>query len=344
MKAVRIHGPNDVKVEEIADPEVGPEDVLIKVKAVGICGTDQELADGSMFYITEGLCQLPMTPGHEWSGEVIALGSNVTEFEIGDRVTGECSVGCRSCSDCLAGNYHQCQFRTETGVLNRDGGFAEMIAFPKYFLHKCNDMAFDEATFVEPTGIALAATKLCGVCPNDYVAVMGPGPIGLFAVQTAKAYGAKKVILFGTKEERLAVGRQLGADDTINIKTDDIVEKVKEITNGHMIDVVIEAAGTPMVWEDISAIIAPMGRIGMTGLFGGKSVPVNMDQVVINNIKIFGSLGAPNLWKEVISLFERAMIDAKPLITHRLPLDDFIEGTKISKERRDGAIKVVIEP
>ena len=100
----------------------------------------------------------------------------------GDKVTGECSVGCRSCSYCLRGWYNQCPNRTETGVLNRDGGFAEYISFPKYFLHKCNNMAYDEAAFIEPTGIALYPTKLAKVCPDDYVAVMGPGPIGLFAV------------------------------------------------------------------------------------------------------------------------------------------------------------------
>ena len=134
MKAIRIHGPKDVRFEEVPIPKVGPDDLLIRVKAAGLCGTDLELYDGTMFYITSGITKLPLIPGHEWSGEVVELGANVSEFSIGDKVTGECSVGCRSCPYCIRGWYNQCPFRTETGLLNRDGGFAEYISFSRYFL------------------------------------------------------------------------------------------------------------------------------------------------------------------------------------------------------------------
>ena len=344
MKAIRIHGPKDVRFEEVDMPKVEHDDVLIRVRAAGICGTDLELCDGTMFYITSGMTKLPIIPGHEWSGEVIEVGSNVKEFAIGDKVTGECSVGCRSCSYCIHGWYNQCQFRTETGILNRDGGFAEYIAFPKYFLHECNGMEYDEAAFIEPTGIALYPTKLTKVSPEDYVAIMGPGPIGLFAVQTAKAYGARKVILIGTNEARLAIGRQVGADITINIKTENLLEKIKESTEGHMVDVIIEAVGKPNVWDNIALIIAPRARIGMTGLFGGKKCNVNFDPLVVNNITIYGSLGGPSLWDEAIDLHERGLVTTRPLITHHLPLKDFEKGIKIMHNRIDNAIKVVVEP
>ena len=344
MKAIRIHGPNDVRYEDVPDPKVGPDDVLIRVKACGVCGTDIELCDGTMFYLTSGMAKLPLVPGHEWAGEVVEVGSNVDEFAAGDRVTGECSVSCRSCSYCLRGVYQLCPNRTETGVMNRDGAFAEYIAFPKYFLHKCNKMEFEDAAFIEPTGVSLSATKLAEVCPNDYVAVMGPGPIGLFAVQTAKAYGARKVILFGSRESRLAVGRQVGADLTINVNDEDMVEQVREATDGHMIDVVLEAAGQPSVWNHMMSIVAPLARIGMTGLFAGKLCQVDFDPVVVNNITLKGSLGGANMWPEAISLHERGLITAKPLITHRLPLSDFLRGTRIARERIDDAIKVIIEP
>ena len=344
MKAIRIHGPEDVRFEEVPIPEVGPEDVLIQVRAAGLCGTDLELYDGTMFYITSGMTKLPIIPGHEWSGEVVELGSNVNEFSVGDKVTGECSVGCRSCLYCIRGWYNQCQSRTETGLLNRDGGFAEYISFPKYFLHKCNAMKYDEAAFIEPTGVALYPTKLTNVCPEDYVAVMGPGPIGLFAVQTAKAYGARKVILSGTNDARLSVGKQVGADVTINIKKENLVEKVKEVTNNHMIDVVIEAVGKPSVWDDIASIIAPRARIGMTGLFAGKKCAVNFDPLVINNITVLGCLGGPGIWDEAISLHERGQVTAKPIITHHLPLKEFEKAIEIMRDRIDNAIKVVLEP
>lgn len=344
MKAIRIHGKKEARYEDVPMPEIGPDEALIRVKAAGLCGTDLELYDGTMFYLTSGMASLPLIPGHEWSGEIVETGSNVREFSVGDKVTGECSVGCRSCPYCIKGWYNQCPSRTETGILNRNGGFAEYISFPKYFLHKCNAMKFDEAAFIEPTGIALYPTKLAAVCPEDYVAVMGPGSIGLFAVQTAKAYGARKVILVGTNETRLAVGKKVGADSTVNIRTENLVEKVKKLTDGHMIDVVIEAVGKPAVWDCIASIIAPRARVAMTGLFAGQRCAVDFDPLVVNNITILGCLGGPGLWDEAIALHERGLISAKPLITHHLPLSEFVKGIEIMRHRTDNAIKVVLEP
>lgn len=344
MKAIQIHGKHDARYEEIPDPTYGPDEVLINVKAAALCGTDLELYDGTMFYLTSGMAKLPVVPGHEWSGEVIAVGEEVDEFKPGDRVTGECSVGCLHCEYCKKGWYNQCPNRTETGILNRQGGMAELIAFPKLFLHKCNAMKFDEASFIEPTGIALAPTKITGVSPADYVAVFGPGPIGLFALQTAKAYGARKVILIGTNPARLTIGRQLGADVVINSKEENLVERVREETDGHMIDVVLEAVGKPSVWDPIVSILAPRARVGMTGLFAGERCQVDFDPLVINNISIYGSLGAPSMWGEAISLHERGLVTAAPMITHRLPLADFAEGIEIMRNRIDDAVKVVLEP
>lgn len=344
IKAIRYYGPKDVRYENFEILKPGPDEVLVKIKAAGLCGTDLEVYDGIMFYFTNGMTYTPITPGHEWSGEVVELGRDVKEFSIGDRVTGECSVGCLKCPYCIRGWYNQCPNRTETGLLNREGGFAEYIVFPKYFLHMCNKMDFDEAALIEPAGVALYATKLAKTCPADYVAVMGPGPIGLFAVQTAKAYGARKVILVGTRDDRLETGRRLGADAVVNTRQEKLAEKVKEITNGHMIDVVIEAAGKPSAWNDVASIIAPRARIAMTGLFAGQKCSVDFDPLVINNITMLGSLGGPSVWDEAINLYERGMVTAKPLITHHLPLRDFVKGIEIMRNRIDNAIKVVLEP
>jgi L-iditol 2-dehydrogenase len=344
MKAIRVYGPKDLRYEEVPDPKIKPDEVLIKVKAAAVCGTDVEVYDGTMFYITSGMSKLPFTPGHEWAGEVVQLGAEVSEFKIGDRVTGECSVGCRTCPYCLRGWYNQCPTRRETGLLGLDGGFAEYIAYPKQFLHKCNGMKFDEASFIEPTGVALYPTKLAQVCPQDIVGVFGPGPIGLFMVQTAKAYGAKKVILIGTREERLELGIQLGADATVNLRTENLVEKVRKLTDGQMINVALEAVGKPSVWTDIASVIAPRGRIALTGLFAGEKCQVDFDPLVIGNVTIMGTLGGPNVWDEAIDLHERGLVKAGPMITHRLPLSEFEEAMQILKERRDNAIKVVLEP
>ncbi|MBN2295679.1 MAG: alcohol dehydrogenase catalytic domain-containing protein [Pirellulales bacterium] len=344
MKAIRIHGPKDARYEDVPMPEVPPDNVLVRVRAAAICATDIELYDGVMFYITSGMTRYPFIPGHEWSGEVVELGSNVNDFAVGDKVVGECSIGCRRCATCRRGTYQLCPDRSETGLLKQDGGFAEYISFPRFFLHKCNSLSYEDAAFIEPTGVAINPAKKTHLSPADYVAVMGPGAIGLFAVQVAKAYGARKVILVGRSPDRLRAGLDVGADVTVNIRKEDLVETVRKATEGHMVDVVIEAVGKKEVWPDIASILAPGARVGMTGLFAGAKCEVDFDPLVVNEVTIFGCLGGPNMWSEAISLHERGQVSSQRLITHRLPLSQFAEGIEISRNRTDGAIKVLLEP
>ncbi len=155
MKAIRIYGPGDARYEDVPTPEPGPDDVLVRIRAAGFCGTDLEIFDGTAVHIRSGRARLPLIPGHEWAGEVVSTGAAVREFAPGDLVTGECSVGCRACPYCLKGWYNQCQNLTETGILNRDGAFAEYISYPRHFLHHCDGMSLDAIASIEPTGIAL---------------------------------------------------------------------------------------------------------------------------------------------------------------------------------------------
>ncbi len=344
MKSIRIHGPKTARYEDVPMPSVGPDDVLVRIRAAAICATDIELYDGTMFYITSGMARLPLIPGHEWAGDVVEVGDNVHEFTVGDRVVGECSIGCRQCDDCRRGWYHLCRNRSETGLIKQDGAFAEYISFPRFFLHKVNGLSYESATFIEPTGVALNPTKTAKVCPEDYVAVVGPGAIGLLALQTARAYGAKKVILVGCSDARLAVGRQLGADETVNVRTENLIEKVRSATGGHMIDVVIEAAGKKEVWPQIASIVAPHARVAMTGLFAGAKCEVDFDPLVTNEVHVMGCLGGPSLWDEAIALHMSGKVQTASIITHRLPLEYFATGVEIARQRIDNAIKVILQP
>ncbi len=343
MKAIRIYGPCDARYEEVPMPALGPDDVLVRVRTAGICGTDREIFEGTAVHIRSGRAKLPLIPGHEWSGEVVQVGALAGEFAIGERVTGECSVGCGDCSYCRRGWYNQCQNLTETGILNRDGAFAEYISFPRQFLHHCDSLSFEAAAAIEPTGIALNAVKLTAVTPADYVLVLGPGPIGLFAVQIARAYGARRVILAGTNAARLGVGRGLGADLVVNVRKEDLADQVRRATGGHMADVAIEAAGRPDVWESLISAIATRGRIGMTGLFAGQRCQVDFDPLVIGGITLHGSVGAPNQWDEAISLHRRGLVKTEGIVTHHIGLSHFAEGIGIMRERRDNAIKVMVD-
>ncbi len=345
MKAIRLHGAKDARYEDVPDPKPGPDDVLIKVKAVAICGTDVELFDGTMFYITSGMAKYPFIPGHEWSGEVVEVGDNAKgDFKPGDAVVGECSIGCRTCKRCLSGNYHLCANRSETGLLKQPGGMAEYISYPRFFLHKVDGLSYEQAAFIEPTGIAVNPAKKARISPADRVAVMGPGPIGLFAVQVAKAYGAKQVILVGGRKERLQAGLGLGADLAINYNDGDVVQQIRDATDGEMIDAVIEAVGRKSVWPMIASIAAPGARIAMTGLFAGEICDVNFDPLVVQEIAVLGCLGAPGMWPECIALHQRGLVRTDKIVTHRLPLSDFAEAIEISRGRRGGAIKVVLTP
>ncbi len=344
MKAIRYLGPRDCRLEDIPQPAPGRDDVLIRVRAAGICGTDLEVHDGIMFYFTSGMTRTPITPGHEWSGEIVELGSNVSRFQVGDRVTGECSVGCGRCDLCKRGWYNQCTHRTETGLLNRDGGFAEYIVMPANNVFKTEGLDFAQAATIEPAGIALYPTKLAAVSPADYVAVVGSGPIGLFMVQTARAYGARKVILIGSREERLAAGRKLGADVTVDYQKDDVAAAVREATDGHGADVILEAVGHPSAWKIITSIFAPRARVMITGLFAGKTCDVLWDPLVVNNVTIMATVGAPNCWEECISLHQRGLLTADGIITHTLPLADFSRGIEMARHRTDGAIKIILQP
>lgn len=344
MKAIRYHGPKDMRYEDVEIPKIKDDEALIKVKSASLCGTDLEVYHGTMAYVAEKLTAIPFIPGHEWGGEIVELGKNVKNFKIGDKVSGECSIGCRECKNCLLGNYNRCLYRRETGLLNKEGGFAEYIAFPYQFLHKSETLSFDELSLIEPVGVSVYCTKTVKVTPSDYVAVTGPGPIGLFAVQAAKAYGAKGVLLTGTRDERLELGKKLGADIVVNVKKENLSDIAKDFTGGELFDVVLESSGNISAIDDIEKMIKPMGRIGIMGLFSGKKGAFNLDKLVIENITIYGTLGSPNVWDESISLIENKKINAKALITHKLPLKEFEKGLEMMEKRLDNSVKIVLEP
>jgi len=345
VKAIRIHGPNDVRIEDVPVKELAEDEALIRVRAVGLCGTDYELYTNEMLFIQDGRTKLPMIPGHEWAGEIIELGSQVSDFKTGDRVSGECTVACRNCEYCIRGQYNQCINRTETGVMNRDGAFAEHIVFPASHLHKFDSLPFEEAALIEPTGIALHGIKRANVTPFDNVAVLGPGPIGLQAAQIAKkVYGARRVILTGTREERLDVGLRMGVDAVVNVKRQNLVEEIRELTDGEMLHIIIETTGHPSAYVDMEEIIRPYGRIALLGFLGAKRVEMNWDPFITSDVTFLGVLGSPGLWGEVIEILEAGKISTAPLITHRMKLEEFEKGLDIMVNRRDAVCKVVFFP
>lgn len=338
MKAVRIHGANDVRLETIARKKPRADEVLVRVRATGICGTDVEIRDGTMPYFTRGMATYPVTPGHEWVGDVAELGPGVTGFDVGDRVVGECSVGCVKCDRCLAGRYHQCLQRTETGILNRDGGFAEYITFPALFLHRISaDIDLRAAALVEPTAIAFNGIKVGQVSPQDFVAIHGDGPIGLLLLLVARAFGAKRVAIVGATPKRLALARELGADHVFDAMRCDVAARLAEVG---LPDVSIEATGIPQAAASAIQTTRPGGRVVLQGLFGGLLLEsFDLNQIVINDLSLRGALGSPNIWPDVIALIESGRVDPLKIVTNSIDLTSFEEGIRLVTSRE--GVKVV---
>ncbi|MCB1486078.1 MAG: alcohol dehydrogenase catalytic domain-containing protein [Bauldia sp.] len=342
MKQISVRGPHKVVLEEAPTPDIGPDDVLVRVLATGICGTDVEIVHGTMPYYTRGMASYPMTPGHEWVGEVVSHGGDVRGFAAGDRVVGECSVGCMSCDRCLSGNYHRCLDRHETGILRRPGAFAEYIAFPALFLHKITkDIDVNAAALVEPTAVAFNGVKAGGVGPRDYLAIHGDGPIGLLLLMVARAFGAKKIAMVGMTPVRLEMAGKLGADIVIQADKEDVADALARGGNGAFPDVAIEATGVPAASAMAINTVSPGGRVVLQGMCGGQKLPdFDLDQIVINDISVKGALGSPNIWPDVIALIESRRVDPTAIVTHTLPLDQFEQGLGVVTGRE--GIKVVI--
>lgn len=343
MRAAVIAAPRRLEFRDLAGTDPAPGQVAIRVLATGICGTDLEIFDGTMPYFTAGMARYPVVPGHEWVGEVLACGDGVEGFAAGDRVVGECSVGCMRCAVCKSGNYHRCANRTETGILNRAGAFAEQIEFPALFLHKISKrVPIEAAALIEPSAVAFNGVRVAGVSPLDEVAIFGDGPIGLLLLQMARAFGAKRVGIVGGTPHRLALAGRLGADWTIDIAGGPVVERLLEAGGGAP-SVVIEATGNPAAVNQAVAAVAPGGRLVLLGLFAGRKADgVDLDRIVTGDIAIRGALGSPGIWGDVIALVESGRVDPAVLVTERLPLEDFEKGLGLVAAR--AAVKVVVEP
>jgi L-iditol 2-dehydrogenase len=344
VKAFRVYGPQSGAYEELPDPSIGPDEALLRIRAVAICGTDLEIYQGTMFYFTSGLASYPIIPGHEWSGEVLEVGQNVRNVRPGDRVVGECTVACGQCSYCRRGWYNQCTQRRETGILNLDGGFAEKMSYPAAFLHTFDHLSFEEAALCETTAVAVYAVKLVETSAADRVAVLGAGPIGLQAVQAARAYGARQVVVIGGRPSRRELALQLSADAGIGAGGQDLEQRVLEVTEGGKFDVVIEASGNPAAMRDLMRIIRPRGRVALVGLFNSQKGELDLDALVVNNITIKGSLGSPNVWDETLYLMETGKIRCAPLITERKPLAEAEQVLQRIAEKPPELVKAVLAP
>ncbi|RJQ54749.1 MAG: alcohol dehydrogenase [Desulfobacteraceae bacterium] len=357
MKAWVLGGPQELSLTEKPVPQPGPAEILVRVDAVAICGTDIEILHHGLPAMIEG--GLPFnknfTPGHEYMGTVVKTGKGVDEYEPGDRVTVEVHAGCGRCERCREGMYTSClNYGKNYGDQNkghRANGFTTDGAFAEYavnhvntLVHVPDEMTDEEATLVVTAGTAMyGIDAMGGLIAGKRIAVTGPGPIGLMGVAVSKAMGAQPVILTGTRDARLELGKKLGADHAINIRNEDPVEAVRRITEGKGVHYVLECSGAANALNEAARMVNRGGRICLAA-FPLEPVMVDVAHLVRNNIYVYGIRGeGQSATHRAMALMMQRRFDASIIHTHTFPFEELPTAIRFSRERIEDAIKVVVK-
>ncbi len=340
MKAiVKAEPRKGLDLRDVPEPTINPDEVLIVVRRAGICGTDMHIYNWDHW--SQSRIRPPLVLGHEFMGEVAEVGHLVDSVKVGDRVSAEGHIVCGHCELCLTGNSHVCRETSIIGV-DQDGAFAEYVALPATNIVTIPDAISDEhAAVFDPLGNAFH-TVLHTDVSGKAVAIVGCGPIGLFAVGIARAAGARLVIAVEPSPGRLEIARQMGAQATIDPADGTVVEQVLDLTNGYGADVVCEMSGHPDGIRDSFRICRNAGHVRLLGL-PRDDVAVNLaGDVIFKGLEVYGVIGRRmyGTWIEMRDFLAAGLVDISPVITHRLPMEDFETG--IAAMANGEAAKVVL--
>jgi len=342
MKAAMLYGIKDLRLQDINIPTVADGEILVKVKAATTCGTDLKIYQRG--YVS-GVIKLPTVFGHEWAGDVAEVGEGVSYFQKGMRIRAGNSSPCLRCYMCQKGKFNLCE-----DMMWLWGAYAEYIKVPPRIVMLNTQVipdhvSYEEAAVAEPLACVLHGVEEAGVKLGDSVAIIGAGPIGLLHLLTVRKMGAGKVIISDTIDERLQLAQKLGADETINAKKEDTVEKTRKLTAGYGADVVIEAIGMPATWEQALR----MARKGGTVLeFGGcppgTEIKVSTEQLHYGETTVMGAFHTtPAHFKKALNLIASGTINVKPLITDRMKLDNIKQAFEtLTTSKTD--IKIAVSP
>jgi threonine dehydrogenase-like Zn-dependent dehydrogenase len=358
MKAWVLGDPGELKLTEKPVPVPKRAEVLVRIDAVAICATDLDnIYHGPPALIEGGLpFNKNWTPGHEYMGTVVALGPGVDEYKVGQRISVEIHAGCGQCKRCREGMYTSCHnYGLNYGDVDkghRANGFTTDGGFCEYQVNNINtlvavpdEMSDEEATLVVTAGTAMyGLTELGGLVAGESVVVTGPGPIGLLGVAVAKAMGAQPVILTGTRDNRLNIGTELGADHVVNIrKTPDVVGEVKKLNGGKGVDYVVECSAAPNAVNEALYMVNRGGKVCLAA-FPHDPAMVDIAHIVRNNIYLYGIRGEGKSATHRAEAFMRQKrFDATKIHTHTFALEDLPTAIRYAKDRVEDAIKVVVK-
>ncbi len=343
MQALQLTEYKKLQLMDIPVPEPAPDEVLIRVSACGICGSDVHGYDGST-----GRRIPPLVMGHEAAGVIDAIGADVRAFAIGERVTFDSTISCGACSFCKTGAVNLCDRRQVLGVscgdYRRNGAFAEYVVVPARVLYRLpGTLGFAEAAMIEAVAVALHGVRLTELQPENTALVVGAGMIGLLIVQSLRVAGCKNILVTDLDSSRLELAKKLGASTVLRAGDGDVVAQVRELTGGHGADVVLEAVGSaPTVRTAIEA-----ARKGATVTLVGNiapEVPLPLQSVVTRQIRLQGSCGSAGEYPEAIELLASKAIDVAPLLSAIAPLTEGPRWFERLYAREPNLMKVVLTP
>ena len=343
MKALVLKEYKRFGFEDMATPQPGADEVLVSVKACGICGSDVHGMDGST-----GRRRPPIIMGHEASGEIASVGSGVRQWAAGERVTFDSTIYCGECHFCRSGNINLCENRRVLGVSCEDyrqnGAFAEYVVVPQRILYRVpKELAFEHAAMVEPFAIALHAVGRSSVKLNETVVVVGAGTIGLALVQALHQTGCGRLIVTDVVSERLALATKLGATHVINSATEPPEQKVRDLTSGRGADVCIEAVGIPSTVDFALRCLRKGGRATLVGNVAPK-VEFPLQIAVTRELTIYGSCASQGEYPACLDMLARGDLKAAPLISATAPLSEGASWFERLYRKEPGLLKVILFP
>jgi (R,R)-butanediol dehydrogenase / meso-butanediol dehydrogenase / diacetyl reductase len=351
LKAARFHARNDIRIDDVDEPQVRPGTVKIQVAWCGICGTDlHEFLEGPIFVPSPGhphpLSQeeAPVTMGHEFSGTIVELGDGIQALEVGDNVVVEPYFVCDECPPCKAGNYHLCTKMGFIGLSGGGGGLGSMVVVDTRWVHNIGDIPLDEAALIEPLSVAHHAVTRSGAKPGDVALVGGSGPIGLLTAAVLKSQGVTTVISelsAARKETAISSGV---ADHVIDPGQEDLQARILELTDGVGADVAFECAGVNAVLDTLLTAVKPAGVVVNVSIWGHPAT-VDMQKIVLKEIDLRGTIAYVRDHAEAIKLVQEGKVDLKPFITGRIALEELVEkGFDTLIHHNDTAVKILVHP
>ena len=325
-------------MEDVPVPKPGPQDVLIQVHKTAICGTDIHIYNWDDW--SQKTIPVPMTIGHEFMGEIAAVGSEVEDFKLGDRVSGEGHIACGHCRNCRAGKRHLCRNTVGVGV-NRPGSFAEYLSLPADNAYKLPaSLPDDIAAILDPFGNA-AHTALSFDLVGEDVLITGAGPIGVMAAAIARRVGARHVVVTDLNDYRLELARRMGATRTVNVGREKLDEVMRELDMKEGFDVGLEMSGSPAALRELLRLMIHGGKVALLGIPPGETA-IDWNQIIFKSLTLKGIYGREmfDTWYKMIALVESGL-DLTPIITHRFEVDAFEQGFEAMRSGHSG--KVILD-